>query len=244
MGSGTRLSSTGSFGLAKTRSGRRARAGAAHVGRSCRRAGFPPSAEVATEFPQPPFRGRRRDGAARDYAKARLLERLCPGASRTRRRFDVSGHVWRSYGYVLQRLGDRDRAGDVLRQYDFLDKSPRLGMLGYGIADVETLVPLGDVRKPAATAQAIDSGWRVPVYDRLDPGRRPISRHRDDALSRDGGRGRWDIRRMRTRRRGQGQWQLAVLSARAAGEPDAWRRTSGRASLHEHEPVALFGDTS
>ena len=125
------------------------------------------SAEIAaTEFPQPPFLGAAAEMALqnRDYAKARTyLERLCPSLKDPAPSFDVFGSCSGvPYGYVLQRLGDRDRAGDVLHQYmSFLDKSPRLGMLGYGIADVETLVRWVDVMALARLREAIDSGWRT-----------------------------------------------------------------------------------
>ena len=72
---------------------------------------------------------------------------------------DASG-----YAFVLQRLGDRERAERVLDAYlKYVADRPRLGFRGFGIADVEALALLG--RRDEALArlrEAIDAGWRTP----------------------------------------------------------------------------------
>jgi hypothetical protein len=64
---------------------------------------------------------------------------------------------------VLQNLGDRERATQILDAYlDYIEDRPRLGIKGYGIADVEALALLG--RRDEALArlrEAIDAGWRT-----------------------------------------------------------------------------------
>ena len=188
------------------------------------------SAEIATsQFPQPAFLRVAAEMALQhgDYAKARTsLERLCPSLKDPAPSFDVFGECSGvPYGYVLQRLGDRDRAGDVLRQYmTFLGKSPRLGRLGYAVADVEALALLG--RREEALArlrQAIDSGWRAlntPGWSLVDDPY--LATLRDDARFRAmAAEVDADVRRMRERAvaaRVSGNWQpLLALAAQGNG---------------------------
>jgi TolB-like protein/tetratricopeptide (TPR) repeat protein len=91
------------------------------------------------------------------------LERLCPRLLDAAPSFDDFGFCNASaYAFVLQRLGDRERAERILDAYlKYIMGRPRLGVKGYGIADVEALALLG--RRDDALArlrEAVDAGWR------------------------------------------------------------------------------------
>ncbi|MGH8495863.1 MAG: tetratricopeptide repeat protein [Gammaproteobacteria bacterium] len=95
----------------------------------------------------------------------RYLEQLCPRFTETVPRIDAlncSNGV--GYAYALQQLGEPERAEQVLEAtLKFLQRQPRLGLVGYGIADVETLVLMGRPEQALARLrEAIDDGWRSP----------------------------------------------------------------------------------
>ena len=92
------------------------------------------------------------------------LERLCLRPPDPTPRFDDFGFCdGPSYAFVLQRLGDREGADKIFNAYmGHIADRPRLGIKGYGIADVETLALLG--RRDEALArlrEAVDAGWRT-----------------------------------------------------------------------------------
>jgi len=92
------------------------------------------------------------------------LERMCPQLLGPTPGFDTFGFCNASaYAFVLQRLGDRQRAERVLDAYlKYIADRPRLGLKGFGIADVEALALLG--RRDEALKrlrEAVDAGWRT-----------------------------------------------------------------------------------
>jgi TolB-like protein len=94
----------------------------------------------------------------------RYYERACPRLKNSAPGFDDFGLCnGPGYAHVLQNLGDRERATQILDAYlDYIEDRPRLGIKGYGIADVEALALLG--RRDEALArlrEAIDAGWRT-----------------------------------------------------------------------------------
>jgi TolB-like protein/Tfp pilus assembly protein PilF len=94
----------------------------------------------------------------------RYHERACPQLKHSAPVFDDFGFCNApGYAYVLENVGDHQRAKQVLDAYvEYIADRPRLGMKGYGIADVETLALLG--RRDDAIArlrEAIDAGWRT-----------------------------------------------------------------------------------
>lgn len=92
------------------------------------------------------------------------LERMCPRMLDPAPRFDDFGFCNASaYGFVLQRLGDRERAQQVLDAYlRYIVDRPRLGLKGFGIADVEALALLGRHDEALARLrEAVAAGWRT-----------------------------------------------------------------------------------
>ncbi len=67
-----------------------------------------------------------------------------------------------SLAYVLQKLGEEDRANTLLVDaLAFLEPHHRLGAGGYGIRDAEILALMGQQEQSlAALREAIDAGWR------------------------------------------------------------------------------------
>jgi tetratricopeptide (TPR) repeat protein len=63
---------------------------------------------------------------------------------------------------ILSRSGERERADRLLeRSLERIQKRPRLGEYGYGIADVQVYALQGEKQKAlSALRQAIDAGWR------------------------------------------------------------------------------------
>jgi hypothetical protein len=63
---------------------------------------------------------------------------------------------------ILSRTGERERAGRLLeRSIEPIQKRPRLGGYGSGIADVQLYALRGERQKAlSALRQAIDEGWR------------------------------------------------------------------------------------
>jgi TolB-like protein/tetratricopeptide (TPR) repeat protein len=155
------------------------------------------------------------------------LERVCPRLLDPVPAFDDFGFCNASaYAFVLQRLGDRQRAERILTAYlEYIGDRPRLGLKGYGIADVEALALLGR-RDEALTRlrEAVDVGWRSTWPRRGwhladDPyltGLRDDARFRAIVAEVDA-----DIARMRERAEqaeASGDWQpLLALAAQGEG---------------------------
>ena len=95
----------------------------------------------------------------------RYYERSCPPLKKPSPGFDDFGFCSGvPYAYALQRLGEGERAEQVLTAYlDYIENRTRLGIKGYGIGDAEALALLGE-RDDALVRlrQAIDAGWRTP----------------------------------------------------------------------------------
>jgi TolB-like protein len=92
-------------------------------------------------------------------------ERGCPQLLASTPAFDESGFCDASgYAFVLQRLGDRDRAERVLSAYlKYVANRTRLGFRGFGIGDVEALALSGKREEALARLrEAVDAGWRSP----------------------------------------------------------------------------------
>jgi tetratricopeptide (TPR) repeat protein len=77
----------------------------------------------------------------------------------------VDGSNWRAaiaLALVLAKTGEQEHADLLLnRSLEYIQRHPRLGWLGYGIADVQIYALQGKKQKAlAALRQAIDEGWR------------------------------------------------------------------------------------
>ncbi len=74
---------------------------------------------------------------------------------------------------ILSKLGERERADRLLEgSLQYIQKIPRLGFFGYGIADVQIYALRGEKQKALSTLrQAIDEGWRAFwwYFLKLDP---------------------------------------------------------------------------
>ena len=127
---------------------------------------------------------------------------------------------------MLQRLGDRQRAERVLNAYlKYIVDRPRLGVKGYGIADVEALALLGRSDEALSRLrEAVDAGWRTSwpshgwhlAEDPYLTGLRDDARFRAIVAETDA-----DIARMRERAaqaEASGDWQpLLALAAHGEG---------------------------
>jgi tetratricopeptide (TPR) repeat protein len=74
---------------------------------------------------------------------------------------------------ILSKLGEQERADRLLESsLQYIQRIPRLGGFGYGIADVQIYALQGDKQKAlSALQQAIDEGWRAYwwYYLKFDP---------------------------------------------------------------------------
>ncbi len=106
--------------------------------------------------------------AARDYlleASPALADRAEP---------DVSYQDFTDTGalaYAAQRTGENDYADILLkRSLAILEGKPRLGLVGYGISDVEFYAIMGDKGTALAKLrEAVDAGWRGSRFFWLHP---------------------------------------------------------------------------
>jgi TolB-like protein len=94
----------------------------------------------------------------------RYHERACPLMTKPAPGFDDFGFCSApGYAYALQKVGDQQRAKQILDAYlEYIADRSRLGIKGYGIADAESLALLG--RRDDALRrlrEAIDAGWRT-----------------------------------------------------------------------------------
>jgi Flp pilus assembly protein TadD len=109
----------------------------------------------------------RADTPAGRYAEARALyEKSHPGLLNEGNP-TVDGSNWGAaidLALVLSNTGEQEQADLLLnRSFQLIQTLPRLGRLGYWIADVRIYALRGDKQKAlSALRQAIDEGWRVP----------------------------------------------------------------------------------
>ncbi len=182
------------------------------------------------EYPPPPYLYVAADLAllqAKFAASRGYLERACPRLLDPTPGFDDFGFCNASaYAFVLQRLGDRERAERVLYAYlKYIVDRTRLGVKGFGIADVEALALLGRSDEALARLrEAIDAGWRTSwprhgwnlADDPYLTGLRDDARFRAMVAETDA-----DIARMRERAaqaEASGDWQpLLALAAHGEG---------------------------
>jgi TolB-like protein/Tfp pilus assembly protein PilF len=183
-----------------------------------------------SEYTSPPYLGLAsrlalllgKFAASRSY-----FERVCPRLLDPAPGFEDFRFCYGpAYAFVLQRLGDRERAERILNAYlAYIVERPRLGLKGYGIADVEALALLG--RRDDALQrlrEAVDAGWRSPwprhgwtlVEDPFLTGLKGDARFRGMVAETDA-----DISRMRERAaqvEASGDWQpLLALAAHGEG---------------------------
>ena len=98
------------------------------------------------------------------FAEARgWFEQLCPQMTKAEPAFDDFGFCKGvGYAYALHWLGEHKRSAKMLDAYlSYVAGRPRLGLLGFGIGDVEALALAG--RRDEALArlrEAVDAGWR------------------------------------------------------------------------------------
>jgi TolB-like protein/Tfp pilus assembly protein PilF len=158
------------------------------------------------------------------YAEARgYIEKICPRMQDAAPGFDDFGFCSApAYGLALKRLGNEERARQVLEAYlAYVDTRPRLGLKGYAIRDVESLALLGrPERALQRLREAVNAGWRTDWHTHgwqlaADPylaGLREDARFRAIVVEVDA-----DIERMRdsaARAEESGDWQ--PLFARAS----------------------------
>ena len=177
--------------------------------------------------PMPFFAGNLAQLEGKFADSRRYYERSCPPLKKPRPVFDDFGFCSGvPYAYALQRLGEGERAEQVLTAYlDYIENRTRLGIKGYGIGDAEALALLGQ-RDDALVRlrQAIDAGWRTPwprygwhlVDDPYLAGLRNDPRFRNMVAETDA-----DIARMRERAaqaEASGDWQpLLALAVQGEG---------------------------